>query len=307
MVIPTHERPAELRRALESLDRQRRPPAYEAIVVANPGDDPAAVSMAVGIREVQPRILVADVAGASGARNLGWREARGAVVLFLGDDILASPQLLREHLDWHQASPEEEVGVLGHVGWARELHVTPFMRWLDMGMQFDFGGIHGAEAGAGRLYTANVSLKRSLLDRAGGFDEDLPYLFEDIELAHRLSQLGFRLLYNRRAQAEHLHEATLESWRDRMRIAAAAEHRFVSTHADAQPRLYERLSRAAAARPAHGRAARLVGIVPPWVPLLGPLVWRSAEQRWLQALAPDYLAAWADAEHERSRVSGSAG
>jgi GT2 family glycosyltransferase len=306
VVIPTHDRPEKLRRALDRLDRQTSSPDHEVIVVANAGDDRAAVADAVG-RRPRARLLVADSPGASAARNLGWRDARAPIVLFLGDDILAGQALLAEHRSWHETSPDPEVGVLGYVGWARELSVTPFMRWLERGMQFDYGGIEGTEAGPGRLYTANVSLKRSLLERSGGFDEELPYLYEDIELAHRLSQLGFRLLYNRRAAAEHLHEATLASWRARMRTAAWAEHRFVRKHPEAQPRLYERMSRAAAAPPARGRAARLVRFVPPWLPGLGPLVWRSAEQRWLQALAPDFLEAWADADREEPTLSGAGG
>lgn len=267
-------------------------------MVANPGDDNAAVRDAVGGRSAEPLLLVASAPGASAARNRGWREARGPVVLFLGDDILAGPTLLAEHVSWHRGDPDELVGVLGHVRWARELEVTPFMRWLDRGLQFDYGAIEGRGADPGHLYTANVSLKRTLLERSGGFDEGLPYLFEDIELGRRLSELGFRLLYNRRAEAEHLHEATPDSWKARMRTAGRAEHQFLRRHPDAEPLLYEQMSRAAADPPARGRAARLAGLIPPWVPVLGPIVWKSAEQRWLQQLAPDFLEAWAEAERE---------
>jgi len=42
------------------------------------------------------------------------------------------------------------------------------MRWLEQGIQFDYHRIEGIEAGWGRFFTANVSLKRALLDRAGG-------------------------------------------------------------------------------------------------------------------------------------------
>jgi GT2 family glycosyltransferase len=300
VVIPTHERPEKLRRALDHLEAQRNPPPHEVIVVANAGDDMTEVADAVGRRAVQPRLLVAGAPGASAARNRGWREARAPLVLFVGDDILAGPTLLTEHVSWHTSNPEEVVGVLGHVRWARELTVTPFMRWLDRGMQFDYGAIEGTEADAGHLYTANVSLKRALIERSGGFDEGLPYLFEDIDLGRRLSELGLRLLYNRRAEAEHLHEATLDSWKARMRVAAPAELRFVRTHPGAQARLYEQMSRAAAAPAARGRAGRIVRFVPRWIPVLGPIVWGSAEQRWLQELAPEFLAAWAEAERAPS-------
>jgi GT2 family glycosyltransferase len=302
VVIPTHQRPAKLRRALDRLDVQRRAPAFETIVIANPGDDTAPVLEAIGEREVQPRFLVATLPGASPARNLGWREARAPVVLFIGDDILASPGLLHEHLAWHRSNPEENVGVLGHVRWARGLKVTPFMRWLEQGMQFDYGGIRGNEAHPGRLYTANVSLKRDLLAKAGGFDESLPFLFEDIELGYRLWRLGFRLLYNRRAQAEHLHETTLDDWRKRMRITGGAEYRLVRQHPDLTPEIHDRIV-AATSRQSRGRAARFVRVVRPQFPVLGRVVWTSAEQRWLKELAPPFLEGWNEAAGKDTAVA----
>jgi GT2 family glycosyltransferase len=300
VVIPTHQRPAKLRRAIDRLERQLDPPEFELIVVANAADDRAVVDAAIGEPAVKTRLYQAATAGASAARNLGWREARSELVLFLGDDILAVPTLLREHLSWHRDHPKPTVGVLGHVRWAGEIKVTPFMRWLEQGMQFDYGSIKGVDAGPGRLYTANVSLKRSMLERVGGFDEELPFLYEDIELGYRLAQHGFRLLYNRGAEAEHLHEITLDSWKERMRIAARGEHGLVSKHPEIEPKMRQRMQRASQSARAPGRSAKLVGVIPPWVPVLGPRVWRSAGQRWLKALAPDYLSAWSDAE----RASG---
>jgi len=302
VVIPTHERPDQLRRTLDRFDTQRDAPAFEVIVVANAGDDEALVAEAIGRRAVQPRLLVASAPGVSAARNLGIQEAGSEVVLFLGDDILPGPDLLREHLDWHRKHPEEEIGVLGHVRWARELHVTPFMRWLDRGLQFGYGKIDGIDAGPGHFYTANVSLKRDFLNRAGGFDEEIVWGYEDMELSYRLSKLGFRLLYNRRADAEHLHPSTLEDWKGRMRIMGAAERRLISKHPEMTPEIHDRM-RAAAERESHGRAARLVGVVPPWVPVLGPVVWTSAEQRWLKELAPSFLEGWEDADRNGAKVA----
>src|SRR5207249_53027 len=83
----------------------------------------------------------------------------------------------------------ETTAVLGNVRWARELRRDAFMTWLD--------------AGAGRFYRSNVSLKRSLLERAGGFDEQrFPLVYADIDLGLRLGELGFRSVYNPKARAE---------------------------------------------------------------------------------------------------------
>src|SRR3712207_9116347 len=65
-------------------------------------------------------------------------------------------------------------------------------------------------SGWAHLYTTNVSLKRSLLEEAGGFDEELPFLYEDLDLGRRLHDLGLDLRYAPDAVAEHRHPATLE-------------------------------------------------------------------------------------------------
>lgn len=297
VVIPTLGASPALPRVLGRLQDQRASDGHvEVLVVAD--------ARASRLDELRRRIgafpiagtLVAERPGASAARNLGWRESSAPLILFLGDDILPSSGLLAAHLETHRREPRETVGVLGDVRWARELRVTPFMRWLEHGVQFDYPAIEGTEAGWGRFYTANASVKRSLLERVGGFDERrLPYLYEDLDLAYRMSKLGFRLLYDRKARGEHLHPADLDSWRNRAAQLAVAERRFVAIHPEIEPHFHHMFSAAVAAPPARGRGARLLGIVPRSTPWLGPRVWRSADLYFRQALAPAFLRAWEEA------------
>ncbi|HEX2085581.1 MAG TPA: glycosyltransferase family A protein, partial [Solirubrobacteraceae bacterium] len=233
VVIPTLGRSPALPEALGRLRAQEGAPPFEVLVVA----DAAAPPLDTPLRAERP--------GASAARNLGLREAKADVVLFLGDDILASPRLVAVHAEWHAARPEEHVAVLGHVGWSRRLRVTPFMRWLERGIQTDYGAIDGDRAGWGHFYTTNVSLKRSFALAAGGFDEDLPFLYEDLDLGRRLADRGMELIYERAAEAEHLHPATLDGWRERMEAVGRAERAFAAKHPGVEPYFHARLSRAA--------------------------------------------------------------
>jgi len=179
------------------------------------------------------------------------------------------------------------------VRWADELEVTPFMRWLEDGIQFDYPNIEGTEAGWGRFYTANASVKRGLLERVGGFDEErLPFGYEDLDLALRMHAHGFRLLYNRAAVAEHLHPMDLEFWKRRVSRIAISERRFVAMHPEVPPYFYELFSAAAAAPPARGRGARLARFGPRSLPVIGPRVWGSADAAYRQALAGPFLEAW---------------
>ena len=297
-MIPTLGRRASLLRVLACLDEQRSPSSFEVVVVEDAAEAEDSSPPAEG-RGYDLRVLRASRPGASAARNAGVAAARSALILFLDDDVLPSPELVREHIAWHGDRPEPEIGVLGHVTWAAELKVTTFMHWLDHGIQFDYRSIAGGEAGWGRFYTANVSVKRSMIEAVGGFDEvRLPFGYEDLDLAYRMANRGFRLLYNPAAAAEHLHEMDLDFWKRRVRRIARAEHRFCRLHPEIPPH-FEPMFRGAAGSPrASGRGAALIRILPRSFPVAGERAWRSADTAFKQALAPDFLDAWDEAERE---------
>lgn len=296
VVIPTFKRPDALPRTLDQLERQTvGPDAFEVIVVDDAGaDDPDAVARCIGDRAFRVTQLHRHAPGVSAARNAGWRAAEAPLVMFLGDDILAAPDLVEQHLTWHDRNPEPTTGVLGHVRWARELRRDAFMMWLDRGIQFDYGSIKQTEVGPGYFYTSNISLHRAMLERVGGFDEQaFPFLYEDIDIGLRMAELGFRLLYNPKARAEHLHQPRLEDWQKRMAATAHAERTWVARHAGQSP-YFKELFEPALARPEHrGRRGRaLLPWVPRWVPLAGRRIWDNADVYFRQQLGRPFMDAW---------------
>jgi GT2 family glycosyltransferase len=313
LVIPTFNRPDALPRTLAAIaaqhfDRER----FEVIVVEDakneaPVDvDGQALASADG-QALAIRVLRADEPGASHARNTGWHAAQHPVVLFLGDDILAAPDLLARHAALHEQNPGDDVGVLGHVEWAKELKRSAFMVWLDHGIQFNYPSIHGTAAGPGHLYTANVSLKRAALERVGGFDAaNFPFLYEDIDLGIRLFEHGFRLIYDKDARAEHLHDVTLERWKSRMQIQARAERSWVRHHPGEEPYFHTRFADALRHPPAQGRiGTALLPYVKRSTPLIGARVWSRADLYFRQQLGEPFVAAWdQDEREERAASSG---
>jgi len=305
VVLSTRGNYDVLRRVLDGYSAQdASADAFEMLVAMDSADpDPAAVDAAIGERPYPVRRLSGRIPGLSANRNAGWRAARADLVLFTDNDTIPVPALVSEHLRWHAANPSDHVGVLGHVRWAPELRVTPFMRWLDRGIQFDYGRIEGTEAGPGRFYGANASLKRSFLARVGDFDEErLPYGFEDVEWAYRATKHGFELLYAREAIVDHLRPMTIEFWRKRARRLGAAERRMVEMHPEMEARMRSMFERAAAQPPARGRGARLYPYVPRTLPWLGPRVYESTDLFFKQALAPEFLAGWEEAGNEPDGV-----
>jgi len=288
-----------LARVLDAYERQTAAPGtFEILVVLDVMDpDPEAADAAIGARPYPVRRLTGRIPGLSANRNTGWRAAESPIVLFTDNDTIPVPEFVAEHLAWHADHPEPEVAVVGHVRWAPELKLTPFMRWLDEGVQFDYGSIAGTEAEWAHLYGANSSVKKALLERVGDFDEErLPYLYEDLDWAYRARGHGLRVLYNRRALVDHVRPGmTLEFWKQKARRMAAAERQFVTKHPDMKPWFHKKFSAAARRPPLRRRAMRLAPYVPEWVPWLGPRVWWNARVAYWQELAPHFLEAWDEA------------
>lgn len=295
IVIPTLGRSGSLPNVVEALATQEPELSdVEVLVVVDAaGPRELAVSGGGGGGGWTLRVLWASCPGASGARNTGWHAARAPLVLFLDDDIVPTSRLVAEHVAWHEANPDREVGVLGLVRWSPQVKVTPFMRWLETGIQFDYDRIEGTEVGWQLFYSCNVSVKRVMLELVGGFDEErFPYGYEDLELARRLSERGFRVLYNPAALGHHLKVETLDDWRRNLRRIARSERRFVGMYPGEVAYFHDRF-RAAADQPhARGRSARLSRWIGPRVPLLGPFVWRSYDLVCSQRLAPEFLSEW---------------
>ena len=63
--------------------------------------------------------------------NYGLAAAMGRWVLFTGDDIEPSPDLLEQHLAAHDSTPHDRWAVLGKISWPDDLELTSTMRHVD--------------------------------------------------------------------------------------------------------------------------------------------------------------------------------
>lgn len=132
-----------------------------------------------------------------GAMNLGAMQARGEILLFLDDDIVPAPGLLRAHLEAHAVKRGELV--VGRVlqPWHDDDHDSePFTATVP-GVRKEFMG-------------GNFSIRRDFLLRLGGFDENFKgaaYRFER-EFADRLLDAGGAIWYEPAALIRHLHHAS---------------------------------------------------------------------------------------------------
>lgn len=225
VVIPTFERRDKLRACLESLTAQAGAPAYEVVVVDDGSKDGTREWLSGASGQAWPfglRVVLQSHRGPAAARNAGVREAIGDLVLFLGDDCIAAPGCLAEHLRAHRAGSDGSV--LGFTTWLPSLEITPFMHYQENGgSQFAYGRIEDPEDAGWRFYyTTNISTPRAVL-LEHPFEERFPAArYEDMELGWRLQQLGHRVRYWPEALVWHDHPIDFDSFR--ARCAAYGEY-----------------------------------------------------------------------------------
>lgn len=205
VVVATRDRPQLLDGCLKSLRDSLRP-RDELVVVDSASAAPEAIRevvLAHGGRYVRD-----DEAGASRARNAGWRSATHAAVAFVDDDVRVRP-------DWADAMSSALEGspgyafITGQIASADESAERP-VAVFDEALPFDIDVTTRDPVGHG----ANHAVRRAALERVDGFDERLGpgatfRAAEDVDLWDRLLIAGERGRYDPSVEAVHV------QWRSR--------------------------------------------------------------------------------------------
>ena len=227
VVIPTHDRRDLLRACLDSFEHQSAAvEMFEVVVVIDGSKDGTAEMVSAFDPQFAVSVLTQAQAGAAAARNAGAEAARGRVLLFVDDDMTASPSLVTAHLAT-QGNEDALVGI-GVI----ERRIPPDAdRFAQLRAQASREHYeHLLERPLTHLdcYGGNFSVSRSLFEQVAGFSVDLPML-NDYEFAYRLDQAGARFVFVPEAEVT---EERLDDWREivsdrerRGRIAVALYRR----------------------------------------------------------------------------------
>jgi len=196
VVIVSYEALERTRRCLEALRAAREPDhPLEILVVDNGSHDGSAEFLAA---QPDVKLLRLDEnVGAPRARNLALPHAQGEWLVFLDNDAIVTPGWL-SRLRWH-ADADPLVGCVCPVS-DRAAHgqQIPYEGGGDLAALRAFAdqrsGAYRRRARYGLLFTSFcVLVRRSVLDRIGGFDARFsPWGFEDDDFSLRAHLAGFR-------------------------------------------------------------------------------------------------------------------
>ncbi|MEI6168062.1 MAG: glycosyltransferase [bacterium] len=286
VVFPTYRRPDTLGPVLEALNAQTGlpPEAFEVVVCDDAsGDTAPATLLQASAQALHPMtcVVLSEQGGPARARNAALRFVRAPVVLLLGDDILAPPDLVARHMQWHAAHPAVTEALLGASSWDDTPPPTVLMRWLEQGGRhyaFNYRDLPVDCPVSGHFfYTCHVSFKKGLFTLAGGFDESFPFAsHEDLELGLRMERHGMQLTFDPTLVVRHRHWMNLQSICTRIYRMGYSSIHFYNTGALplSRPRALARnlLMRLFASPWARRTATRLAGPATPSHPR--PLRWR---------------------------------
>ncbi|MGA7385324.1 MAG: glycosyltransferase, partial [Methylocella sp.] len=239
IVMATRNNEAFLRRTISGILEKTRFAQLDLVIVDNGSTDPRALSLLQSAAK-DSRVTLLRAPGPfnfAALNNLGAAQARGAVIVFLNNDMeIIEPEWLRELAE---RAIDPHVGAVGckllypdgriqHAGVVVGLGegVGHFDAGLRDGEQGWLGRnriLHEASAVTG----ACLAVERAKFVAVGGFDAvHLPVEFNDIDLCLRLDELGFATLWTPFARLVHFESATRGKATFRRLDAHAAERAY---------------------------------------------------------------------------------
>lgn len=219
VIIPTRNRPEQLRRCLAAALALEPPGGgIELIVVDDDPDGSAAPVLAEADRDERIRYLTATGGGPATARNLGAARASGEILAFTDDDCEPAPGWLLGFAvalsvsGAGAAAGHTTNGATGACSQASQLVISALGRSsLD-------------ERGPTFVASNNVCFRREPFLELGGFDESFPLAAaEDRDLCERWIEAGHRFAAAPEAIVVHRHYLSVPGfWRQHFRYGQGA-------------------------------------------------------------------------------------
>ncbi|GLW12356.1 hypothetical protein Misp01_74840 [Microtetraspora sp. NBRC 13810] len=210
--VYTEERWDDIRAAVESVDRQRRP-AHELILVVDYNPD-----LHLRLKREYPHAIVVENShekGLSGGKNTGAATATGDIVAYLDDDAVADPGWLEALEEGFQDPAVVGVGGRTHPLWASGRRPRWFPYEFDWTVGCSYRGMPVRRAPIRNVMGGNAAFLRGVIGDVGGFRTGIgrsvqgkksrPLGCEETEFCIRLAQSrpGSVMLFEPGAEIGH--------------------------------------------------------------------------------------------------------
>ena len=234
IVMPTFQRRDLVCDAVRALGALNYDGECEVIVVIDGSTDGTAAALS---QLSSPfRVIEQENRGAAHARNRGAAEAKGEILLFLDDDMIAEPNLLTAHARCYSEGADAVLGDFPVEAGSRP-------GFLSDSIAEKKAWARKAPISAYDVFTGHLSVRRSVFQELGGFDERFTsggkYGNEDIDFGLALVA-RYDVRYNPRAIC---HQRSIVGPREYMRRArrtANADLEFATKHPQLGRELFER-------------------------------------------------------------------
>lgn len=221
IVMATRDNEAFLRRTISGILEKTRFARLDLVIVDNGSTNPRALSLLRSAAKDE-RVTLLRAPGPfnfAALNNLGAEQARGAVIVFLNNDMeIIQPEWLRKLAE---RAIDPQVGAVGCkllYPDGRIQHAGVVVGFGDGVGHFDAGFRDGEQGWLGRnriLHEASavtgacLAVERAKFVAVGGFDAvHFPVEFNDIDLCLRLEERGFATLWTPFARVVHFESAT---------------------------------------------------------------------------------------------------
>ncbi len=204
VIICTYKGSETLVECLNSVTEMNYPD-YEVILV-NDGKDTRVAEIADEYHSV--RHIAAERVGLSGARNLGAKAAKGAILTYTDDDCIVEADWLR----WVAAQFQkgENFGCVG----GPNIPPDPETRRQACIAASPGGPAHVllSDSSAEHLPGCNLSVRKSVFDEIGGFNTAFRTAGDDVDFCWRVMEAGYELAFQPSAFVWHHRRFTLKAY-----------------------------------------------------------------------------------------------
>lgn len=179
------------------------------------------------VRESFPWVNVIESGSNKGygaGNNLALNQAKGEYILLCNPDLIVFPKEIESWIEWMDRRPDVAISgprllnpdgtdqescyrfpslltpilrrtPLGTIGWFRRLHDRHIMKDMDRRLEQDVDWVLGAA----------MLIRKSALEKIGGFDERFFMYYEEADICRRAWLNGFRVSYFPEARFMHYH------------------------------------------------------------------------------------------------------